>query len=29
MSEETHPGEAQTSVGPPDEMEKARELAVS
>ena len=29
MSEETHPGEAQTSVGTPDYMEKARELADS
>ena len=29
MSEETHPGEAQTSVGTPDYMEKARELAAS
>ena len=28
MSEETHPGEAQTSVGTPDYMEKARELAM-
>ena len=29
MSEETHPGEAQTSVGTPDYMGKARELADS
>ena len=29
MSKETHPGEAQTSVGTPDYMEKARELADS
>ena len=29
MSEETHPGEMQTSVGAPDYMEKARELADS
>ena len=29
MSEETHPGEVQTSVGTPDYMEKARELADS
>ena len=29
MSEEIHPGEAQTSVGTPDYMEKARELADS
>lgn len=29
MSEETHPGEAQTFVGTPDYMEKARELADS
>lgn len=29
MSEETHPGEVQTSVGTPDYMGKARELADS
>lgn len=29
MSEETHTGEVQTSVGTPDYMEKARELADS